>query len=112
MDRYFTKELGDLIWKDAKGSGDEVGALDGDPLFNAQDMEIKKFVVHKTGYATSSAPTAKEAKPPLNATVTVTFENFGQRHSIQFEMSQSSVGWRISDIRYDDGARLSAILKQ
>jgi len=38
LDKYFTRELAGLIWQDARSSGDEVGALDGDPLFNAQDM--------------------------------------------------------------------------
>src|SRR6185295_15587198 len=47
LDRYFTRELADLIWRDARSSGDEVGALDGDPLFNAQDMEITKFAIQK-----------------------------------------------------------------
>ena len=37
VDQYFTKLLADLIWKDAHGSKGEVGALDGDPLYNAQD---------------------------------------------------------------------------
>src|SRR5258708_16434957 len=47
LDLYFEKSLGDLIWKDAVRSKGEVGLLDGDPLYNAQDMEIKHFAVHK-----------------------------------------------------------------
>jgi len=43
---YFTRELADLIWKDAVTSKGEVGALDGDPLYDAQDFEIKKFLIH------------------------------------------------------------------
>src|SRR4026207_34185 len=39
VNKYFEKDLGDLIWKDAIRSKGEVGALDGDPLYNAQDME-------------------------------------------------------------------------
>src|SRR5690349_13209357 len=33
LNKYFTKDLGDLIWKDAVASSksNEVGALDGDP---------------------------------------------------------------------------------
>src|SRR5882724_2841248 len=41
LDKYFSRTLADLLWQDARSSGGEVGALDGDPLFNAQDMEIK-----------------------------------------------------------------------
>jgi len=102
VDKYFAKVLADLIWKDAVSSGDEVGALDGDPLINAQEEDIKKFKVHPAAYPPSSRTVA---------TVTVTFENIGYPHSNIFEMGLSAKGWRISDIRYDDGAKLSAILK-
>src|SRR4051812_48719899 len=40
VDKYFVKTLADLIWKDAHGPKDEVGVIDGDPLYDAQDMEI------------------------------------------------------------------------
>src|SRR6185503_14245224 len=40
IDKYFDKQLGDLLWNDAITSKNEVGVIDGDPLFNAQDMEI------------------------------------------------------------------------
>ena len=43
VDKYFTKTLADLIWKDATTAKGEVGAIDGDPLYNAQDIEIKNF---------------------------------------------------------------------
>jgi uncharacterized protein DUF3828 len=110
VDRYFEKKLADLIWKDAKSAGDEVGALDGDPLFNAQDMEIKKFVIHAADYSASNGPPGEEPPPRTRATVTVSFENFRQEHKVLFDMSRSQVGWRIWDIRYDDGAKLSKIL--
>src|SRR5689334_11223404 len=48
VDKYFTKRLADLIWKDVtKTPKGEVGKLDGDPLYNAQDMEIKAFAIGK-----------------------------------------------------------------
>jgi hypothetical protein len=107
LDRYFEKQLADLIWKDALDSKGEVGALDGDPLFNAQELEIRKFVVHPASY-----PHADSPKPtPQAALVAVTFENLGQPHTITFELSRSPVGWRIADIRYDDGATLRRILR-
>jgi hypothetical protein len=102
LDRYFAKELADLIWKDAtRPNQDEVGALDGDPLFNAQDMKITKFVLQPAKYEGSDA-----------ATVTASFKNFGEAHSVIFELNKSKNGWKISDIRYDDGSRLSNIFKQ
>ena len=48
VDKYFVKSLADLIWKDAHGPKGEVGAIDGDPLYDAQDMEIKKFAIGET----------------------------------------------------------------
>jgi Protein of unknown function (DUF3828) len=112
LDKYFEKNLADLIWKDAQGPSDEVGALDGDPLFNAQDMDIKNFVVHPADYMASYGPALPGGKmPPRNrATVEVTFDNLGQPHTVYFEMSLSRVGWRIWEIRYDDHTQLSQIL--
>src|SRR5688572_23440390 len=45
LDKFFPKELGDLIWNDAVSSArnNEVGKLAGDPLYNAQDMKITAF---------------------------------------------------------------------
>lgn len=100
LDKYFTKELGDLLWQDARSSGGEVGALDGDPLYNAQDMEIRKFSIND-GTVLAGA-----------ATVPVSFENFGAKHQITFRLVAQRTGWKISDIAYDDGASLLEILKR
>jgi hypothetical protein len=99
LDKYFTKELADLLWQDARSSGGEVGALDGDPLFNAQDMEIKNFSIMEGRVSAGET------------SVTVTFENFGAKHQIVFRLLAHKGGWRISDIDYDDGATLVGILK-
>jgi hypothetical protein len=101
LDKYFSRTLADLLWQDARSSGDEVGALDGDPLFNAQDMEIKKFSIQQgTG-------------GPRMMEVPVTFENFGQKHEIKFRLSSGGgAGWKISNIEYDDGSSLLEILKR
>src|SRR5438067_9339682 len=45
--KYFEKLLADLIWKDAVTSKGEVGVIDGDPLYDAQDTDIKKFAIKK-----------------------------------------------------------------
>lgn len=100
LDKYFTKELADLLWQDARSSGDEVGALDGDPLFNAQDMDIKKFSIEDAAILAGAA------------NVPVTFENFGAKHQIVFRLIAQRSGWKISDIAYDDGASLREILKR
>ena len=98
LDRYFQKRLADLIWQDARSSGGEVGALDGDPLFDAQDMEITKFAINEG-----------TVRPP-EAKVLVSFENFGQKHEITFQLVRNRTGWKIADIAYDDGTSLLEIL--
>ena len=98
LDKYFTRELTGLIWQDARSSGGEVGALDGDPLFNAQDMKITNFQIQRATVMSGGA------------NVPVTFENFGERHQIVFRMVQQRGVWKISDIAYDDGFSLVKIL--
>ena len=97
--KYFAKSLADMIWKDAVSSKGEVGALDGDPLFDAQDMEIKKFAIGKPSYADGKA------------TVNVTFTNFGQPKSFVFTLVNGRSGWRIDNIEYGEGRSLRGYLK-
>jgi hypothetical protein len=97
--KYFEKSLADLIWKDAVHSKGEVGAIDGDPLYDAQDMEIKKFAIKKPRY--------EEGR----ALVDVTFENFGKAQTIMFIVVKSKTGWRIRDIVYSEGRTLGSELK-
>jgi hypothetical protein len=99
LDKYFTRELADLLWQKARSSRGEVGALDGDPLYNAQDMEIKNFSIQDgTG-------------GPRMMEVPVTFENFGAKQRITFRLFANGVGWKIGNIEYDDGSSLLEILK-
>lgn len=97
--KYFTNRLADLIWKDATSSNGEVGAIDGDPLYNAQDMEIKNFAI---GRADVKGGTA---------TVPVTFTNFGQKQTITFSLKQINTGWKIDDIGFGGGDSLMKWLK-
>jgi hypothetical protein len=98
--KYFEKSLADLIWKDAVGSKGEVGAIDGDPLYDAQDMEIKKFAIGKPNYENTNA-----------AKVEVSFENFGKKKTIVFVLVRGTTGWRISDIQYGESGTLRGWLK-
>ena len=97
--KYFEKSLADLIWKDAVHSKGEVGAIDGDPLYDAQDMEIKKFAIKKPRY--------EEGR----ALVDVTFENFSKPQTIMFIVVKGKAGWRIRDIVYSEGRTLGSELK-
>ena len=100
LDKYFARELADLLWDDARSSGGEVGALDGDPLFNAQDMQITNFSVQE---GTVGAQAAE---------VPVFFENLGEKHQIVFRLVAEKTGWKIADLAYDDGETLVGILKR
>lgn len=114
VNQYFEKDLGDLIWKDAIRSKGEVGALDGDPLYNAQDMEIKHLVIHKPEFTKGMSGDARdENAPPAGAEVKVTFENFGEKKEIIFMLRRGTGpwGWKISNIKYADGTNLLEILK-
>ena len=65
LSHYFDPALLNLYLKDRREAKGEVGRLDGDPLYNAQEIEIKDFSI--------STPeiTKREAR------VTVTFKNLG-----------------------------------
>lgn len=98
--KYFEKALADMIWKDAINSKGEVGVIDGDPLYDAQDMEIKNFVIHKATYGGATAR------------VNVSFDNLGQRKSLDFVLVNGRSGWRISDIDYGQGRTLVSEFKE
>jgi len=99
LDRYFTRELADLIWQDARASRGEVGAINGDPLYNAQDMRIRNFAV-------------RERSPgSYGVEVVASFLNFNQRHEVVFRLVPVGRSWHIADIVYDNGTTLTGILK-
>jgi len=101
VDKYFTKQLADLIWKDATKTPDgEVGALDGDPLYNAQDTDIKNFVI---GKATIKGDAAS---------VPVNFTNFGNKVTITFDLKNVTGAWKIDNINYGNGENLAKWLKE
>jgi len=99
LDKYFEKSLADLIWKDAVTSKGEVGVIDGDPLYNAQDMEIKKFAIGKPKYEDTKAK------------VEVSFENFGKKETLVFLLVNGKSGWKIHDIDYGESGTLAGWFK-
>ena len=98
--KYFEKDLADLIWKDAVTSKGEVGVIDGDPLYGAQDMQIRKFAIAKA---------RNEADRTL---VDVNFENYGQKTRITFVLINGPQGWRIHDIAYAEGGTMRGWFKE
>jgi len=99
LGRYFDSALLNLYLKDQREAKGEVGRLDGDPLYNAQDIQITDFSV--------SAPEIAGGE----TRVTVHFKNIGKPARVIYVLSQTPDGWRIRDIRYDDGSSLKKILQ-
>jgi Protein of unknown function (DUF3828) len=99
--RFFDENLARLIWKDlTETPQDEVGRLDFDPLYNAQDIHITRFRV--------GAPALEGDK----ATVPVTFTNYDRKENLKFLMVKTAAGWKISNIDYGSGYDLLKILTE
>lgn len=104
LDKFFVKEFADMIWKDAVDSQREqgVGAIDFDPLYDAQDTQITKFVVGKP----------QRVGGPDFVSVKVTFKNYDKSVWIDFDLvRESSPVWKISAISYSSGDDLASILR-
>jgi hypothetical protein len=99
LGRYFDAELLKLYLRDIREAKGEVGRLEVDPLYYAQDFEIKDFSI--------SGPQITGGA----ARVTVDFKNIGKPHRIVYVLNRTPGGWKISDIRYDDGNSLKKILQ-
>ena len=97
--RYFDHDLMQLYLKDKREAKGEVGRLDGDPLYNAQEIQITDFSI--------SAPRITGSE----ALVTVRFKNIGKPTRIECVLHRTANGWKISNIRYDDGSSLKEILQ-
>src|SRR5215204_6300023 len=98
--KYFEKDLGSLIWDDAVKSKGEVGVIDGDPLYDAQDMEIKHFAIHKARHESG------------RELVDATFENFDEKKTITFIVVKTAAGLRIHDIVYAKDRTLRSQFKE
>jgi hypothetical protein len=98
VNKYFSERLSQLIWKDAVSSKGEVGALDFDPLYDAQDTDIKKFSLRKSKSGKDSAE------------VSVSFENMGQKIEMTYSLVLTKRGWKISNIKYADDRNLVDLL--
>jgi hypothetical protein len=96
---YFEKGLLSLFLKDQSESKGEVGKLDFDPLYAAQDFKIKDFSVVLVTQRKDSAEVA------------ASFKNMGTSERIVFLLSTTVQGWRITNIKYTDGRTLKGILK-
>jgi hypothetical protein len=100
-EKFFDARLAGLIWKDLTETPQgEVGHLDGDPLYNAQDIRIKNF---RIGDASVNGDTA---------TVPVTFVNYDRKERLEFRLVRTKGVWKISNIDYGGGSDLLKILTE
>jgi hypothetical protein len=97
---YFTESLAAALDQELdRRDAEEVGNLDFDPFYNAQDTEIADldFAV---------------AKVSGNQTFAIArFSNFGEPNEIVYKVVQDGRGWRIDDIDYGDGHTLRKVLR-
>ena len=97
--KFFDAKLAALLWKVLTETQEgELGNIDFDPLYNAQDTRIKNFRI--------GAGTVKGDA----ASVPVTFVNFDQKMRIDFRLVRTKGVWKISNILYGDGMDLLSIL--
>lgn len=88
LDKYFDKNLAGKIWKDMTTNNGEVGVIDFDLFYDAQDTEIKRLAV--------GAAKIKGDR----ATVRVTFENFKKKKTLTYTLVKEKSAWKIADINY------------
>jgi Protein of unknown function (DUF3828) len=99
LDRYFVPELAKQMDDDGKVAAkhQEIGQLDGDPFIGAQDWLIQSFDVHVRDIDL------------MHAEGTVTFSNLGKPDKVIVSLRRLKVGWRIEDIDWGEGGKLSAL---
>ncbi|QJW87910.1 hypothetical protein HNV11_00235 [Spirosoma taeanense] len=92
VEQFFTKSTSDLIWAYKK-------PLKANLLFKVRDEAVKKTWVEPAAVGGS------------RAIVYTTFENNGKAQEIKLEMQQIAGRWRINDMVYPDGSRLTQLLQ-
>lgn len=95
VDKYFTKEFGDVIWKTAASDT----GYNFDPLYYAQDTQITNFVV---------------GRADANNMVKVKFKNMGKAEEITFSLTKENTAskvWKIDSIVYSDAEDLASLLE-
>ncbi len=100
IDEFFSKSMADRIWNDSRRVNGTWKRTALNPLFNVPDTEVKKTWV---------LPALVSGD---KAVVFVTYQKDGVEKEMQVEMV--SIGddrWRVSDIVYADGSRLTKLLR-
>jgi hypothetical protein len=96
----FSPALLDLMQKDvARTPPGDVGTLDGDPICNCQDYEIRGVAVTVKAVSTGKA------------VATARFANFGQPQTVTLDLVWTAGHWRVDDVHADGTPSLAALLR-
>ena len=98
--KVFSSSLLALIRRDQALAHGEVGALDGDPICDCQDWEIKDVRV-----AVSAAGAGR-------ARAVADFRNTGDAITVRLDLVATPAGWRVDNIHTKDTPDLAAYLRQ
>ena len=101
LSKYFDKELTTLFLNDDECQKREQGVcnLDFDPIYEGQDFEKETTNLQIAAVVGQSD------------VFNVTFTNLGTR-TLVYKLTNTSSGWRISDIKYSEGPSLKEILSR
>jgi len=99
LGQYFSDHLTQLYVQDQIDAKGEVGRMEADPLYYAQDFEITDFKI------------GEPSRTKDGVVVVVTFRNIKKPCHVDFDLIETKAGWRVSDIRYEDGNTLRGILE-
>lgn len=99
IDQFFTKSTADLIWQDASASPGKLKRTRENPLFGAPNETIKKIWVLPAVVVGSQA------------VVYVTYEQNNEPKEIRINMQHVAGRWRITDMHYPGGQRLTQRLQ-
>ena len=102
VNRFFAPDLARAIERDVRDAQRrmEVPALDGDPFIDAQDFEIAAFNIAVRDVAAGKAG------------ATVAFKNFGEDKRVELDLVKLKVGWRVADVKFDDGRTLRGLYRK
>jgi hypothetical protein len=101
LDKFFEKNLADLIWEDLTTHRDDIGVIDSDLFYGGQDIpRITKLQVRTTKIVGGKA------------TVRVTFNNWGAKYDMKYQLVKTARGWKISDIKFGAEDSLLKMFKE
>ena len=100
VDQFFAKPTADLIWNDAQKPKGNINRTKVNLLFNAPDAAVKKTWVEAAAIGGS------------RAIVYVTFQENGKSQEVKLDLQQVAGRWRITEMYYPGGKRLTQLMQQ